>query len=59
MHYKSFKVMLEVDSYLKTDLPFLYELHVLANYRCSGHALMIEIGRHFIIDFHVRFCQLC
>jgi len=29
--------------------PFKYKL-VLANFRCSGHTLMIDKGRHLNID---------
>ena len=38
---------------MKIDLPFLYRIR-LANFGCSGHALMIETGSHLYIDCRVR-----
>ena len=58
LYYKHFKFILEVESYLKIDLPFLYR-KILANFRCSGHCLMIEKGRHQDVDRSLRFCQIC
>ena len=58
LHYKHFKLILEVEPYLKIDLPFVYR-KVLANFRCSSHSLMIEAGRHQNIDRNLRFCQMC
>lgn len=56
LHYKHYKVILEVECYLKIDLPFLYR-KVLANFRCSSHSLMIEMGRHQNIDRCFRFVR--
>ena len=39
-------------------MPYLYK-KILSNFRCSGHNLMIEKGRHMNIDRHLRFCQYC
>ena len=58
LHYKHFKLILEVEPYLNIDLPFVYR-KVLANFRCSRHSLMIEAGRHQNIDRYLRFCQMC
>lgn len=58
LYYKHFKFILEVESYLKIDLPFLYRI-ILAKFRCSGHCLMIEKGRHQDVDRSLRFCQIC
>ena len=58
LHYKHFKLILEVEPYLNIDLPFVYR-KVLANFRCSSHSLMIEAGRHQNIDRNLRFCQMC
>ena len=43
LHYKHFKSILEVENYLKIDLPFVYR-KALANLGCSSHSLMIETG---------------
>ena len=57
-HYKCFKSVLDVESYISFDIP--YELRaILANFRCSGHKLMIEKGRHDDIDAQFRFCPIC
>ena len=58
LHYKHFKLILEIEPYLNIDLPFIYR-KVLANFRCSSHSLMIEAGRHQNIDRNLRFCQMC
>ena len=48
-HYKYFKSVLDVESYISFDIP--YELRaILANFRCSGHKLMMEKGRQDDID---------
>ena len=58
IHYRCFKSLLNVESYISFDFP--YELRkILANYRCSGHNLMIEKGRHDSIDAQFRFCPFC
>ena len=57
-HYKCFKSLLDVESYISFDIPF--ELRkLLANFRCSGHSLMTEKGRHNAIDAQYRFCPVC
>ena len=40
---------------MNIDLPFLYRIR-LANFECSGHALMIETDSHLNIDCRVRLC---
>ena len=41
-------------------MPLPYNLkRLLANFRCSGHDLMIEKGRHSNIDRDSRFCKHC
>ena len=32
---------------------------LLANFRCSGHNLMIEKGRHDSVDAQFRYCPVC
>ena len=58
IHYSKFKEILEIETYLTIDLPYLLR-KVLANFRCSGHSLMIEKGRHQNIERNLRFCKLC
>ena len=58
LHYKHFKLTLKVQTYLNIDLPFVYR-KVLANFRCSSQALMIEAGRHQNIDCNLRYRQIC
>lgn len=58
LHYKHFKLILEMESYLTVDLPYVNR-KVLANFRCSSHSLMIEKGRHQNIERQYRVCQLC
>ena len=56
--YKLFKSNLAPETYLSIDLPYLYK-KTLSNFRCSGHNLMIEKGRHMNIDRQLRFCNYC
>ena len=58
LYYKLFKSTLEIEHYLKIDLPFLYR-KIISNFRCSSHCLMIEKGRHQNIDRSLRFCPFC
>lgn len=48
-HYSCFKSLLNVESYLQLDISFDLR-KILADFRCSGHNLMIEKGRHVDID---------
>ena len=57
-HYKCFKTLLNTERYLLIDLPYLLKRR-LANFRCSGHNLMIEKGRHLNIDREFRYCPYC
>jgi len=58
LHYKLFKSLIEPERYLSTPLSYRLK-HCLSNFRCSGHQLMIEKGRHVGIDREYRFCPLC
>ena len=44
-HYKNYKTLLDVETYLSIDISYKYR-RVLTNFRCSAHKLMIEKGRH-------------
>lgn len=57
-HYKHFKSLLNVEKYLLVDLSYAGR-STLANFRCSGHTLMIEKGRHMQIEREYRFCPFC
>ena len=39
-------------------MPFLHK-KAMSRFRCSGHMLKIETGRHHNIDRENRFCQFC
>lgn len=58
IHYRQFKSPLDVETYLCIDLPYMYK-KALSNFRCSGHQLKIETGRHLKIDREFRFCEFC
>ena len=58
LHYRHFKSLLSVETYLKLDLSYKLR-RVLANFRCSSHVLMIEKGRHLGLDRNMRLCNLC
>jgi hypothetical protein len=57
-HYKQFKSLLDIESYLTLELPFKFK-KALTKFRCSNHSFMIETGRHNNIPLHERFCQFC
>ena len=40
-HYRHFKFLLDIEKYLFTDLTYVAR-KTLANFRCSGHNLMIK-----------------
>ncbi len=48
-HYKHFKTSLDIETYLKIDLSYTQRI-IFSNFRCSGHSLMIEKGRHMGLD---------
>ena len=48
-HFSCFKSLLNVKSYLQLDISFDLR-KILADFRCSGHNLMIEKGGHVYID---------
>jgi len=56
--YKLFKSALTPETYLTVPISYKFK-RVLANFRCSGHNLMIEKGRHLKIDREFRFCEHC
>jgi len=57
-HYRLFKSLIEPERYVSVSLSCRLK-HCLSNFRCSGHQLMIEKGRHMKIDRAYRFCPLC
>ena len=57
-HYKHYKTLLNPERYLSINLPYPWK-KCLANFRCSGHMLMIEKGRHLTIVRELRYCPLC
>ena len=58
IHYKCFKSLLNVESYIQFD--FSFDLRkILVDSKCSGHNLKIEKGRHVNIDKEFRFCPIC
>ena len=57
-YYKYFKTNLDVEKYLFIDLSVIYR-KTLANFRCSGHNLQIEKGRHVNIEREYRFYPAC
>jgi hypothetical protein len=58
LSYKLFKTNLTPETYLSISLSYIYK-KILSNFRCSGHRLMIERGRHLNIDREFRFCEFC
>ena len=57
-NYKQFKSLLDVEFYLKIDLPF-YLRRSFAKFRCSNHRLGIELGRQWGIPREDRLCTYC
>ena len=55
--YSCFKESFEYEKYL--EVLDSKERNVLCRFRCSGHNLMIEKGRHLKIERSLRLCQLC
>lgn len=56
--YKTFKVNFDPECYLSMPLSYKFK-RILSNFRCSGHGLMIEVGRHQNVDRNQRFCKFC
>ena len=56
--YKSFKSLLNVESYLSLNIPFRQK-RLLSRFRCSNHNLNIEYGRHFNVNREDRVCTHC
>ena len=52
-----FKESFEYEKYL--EVLNSKELNGLCRFRCSGHNLMIEKGRHLNIERSLRLCQFC
>ena len=57
-HYKHFKTMLNAVRYVSFNLLF-YIRKAVAKFRCSNHALNIEVGRHAGIPREYRSCSYC
>lgn len=57
-HYKHFKTLLNVERYIKYNLPF-YIRKAVSKFRCSNHQLNIEIGRHAGVPREFRTCNHC
>ena len=57
-HYRHYKTLLDPERYLSLDMSYRVK-RALSNFRCSGHRLMIERGRHQNIDRDYRFCPFC
>ena len=55
--YSCFKESFEYEKYL--EVLNSKERNVLCRFRCSGHSLMIEKGRHLNIERSLRLCQFC
>lgn len=58
LHYKLYKSALDPEAYLTSPFPHKYK-QLLSNFRCSGHQLMIEKGRHLRIERDLRLCLYC
>lgn len=58
LYYREFKTLLNVERYLFVDLPYIYK-RCISNFRCSGHQLMVEKGRHMDISREYRYCKFC
>jgi hypothetical protein len=56
--YRIYKTSISDECYLSLSMPYKYK-RALANFRCSGHDLKIETGRHLNIDREFRFCSFC
>ena len=56
--YKYFKSLLVPEMYLKLELSFKL-MKSLPRFRCSGHKLNTEIGRHHNIDKDDQICLHC
>ena len=55
--YSCFKESFEYEKYL--EVLNSKERNVLCRFRCSGHNLMTEKGRHLNIERSLRLCQFC
>ena len=58
LHFKEFKSALDIEFYLNIGMTYVLR-KAFSNFRCSGHKLMIEKGRHLNIERNLRFCPLC
>ena len=58
IYYKDNETLLNVERYLSTDMCYKFQRR-LSNFRCSGHSLMVELGRHQYIDREYRYCPIC
>ena len=55
--YCTFKCEFSYENYL--SILNVKERNALCKFRCSGHNLMIERGRHLNIERNLRICQFC
>ena len=56
--YNDFKSAFIVEPYVLNMIDFK-KRSLVANFRCSGHRLEVEVGRYDNIDRRERFCKLC
>ena len=57
-YYKSFKCILEMETYLSLDIPTKF-IKQFSKFRCSAHNLLVERGRHIGIPYQQRICPFC
>ena len=58
LHYRHFKTLLNVETYLKLDILLKFKI-AFSRFRCSAHNLLVETGRHNNISYEDRICTLC
>ena len=56
--YRLFKTNLVCEQYILLLDKHVY-ISVLAKFRCSGHKLLVEQGRHANLSRDLRICKLC
>ena len=57
-YYKSFKCILEMETYLSLDIPTKF-IKQFSKFRCSAHNLLVERGRHIGIPYQQHICPFC
>ena len=59
IHYRHFKTLLNVETYLKLDILLKFKI-AFSRFRCSAHnLLLVETGRHHNIPYDDIICALC